>query len=165
MILISIGLGVYNLSNHHELEPYNKFFLSAILLGLLIIFFFLPRRIKGNFLSVCALILSLILLFESSLITHKIIEEQRLNSIYSEYSQLSCDELKKRFEIDLKDNDLKYFSGGMFHDLDWSEILKENDITELYQGCMVNLKLECYSDLVNDYLEKEKNINIKELYQ
>jgi len=71
--------------------------------------------------------------------------------------------MKTKFEIDLKNNQLKYFSFGMFEPQNLNENLKDLNIENFHQGCVLN-HLNCYNKLIENYILKSKKIEIKNLY-
>ena len=112
-----------------------------------------------------ALGIGVIFISISIISTLEYLDGERMNKVFSEYSQLECDQLKDKFVSDLKRNDLKFFSGGMFYNEQLGDILKNNGIEEYFQGCLVNMEFDCYSELVTQYLKREKNIDLANLYE
>ena len=90
-------------------------------------------------------------------------EIQRYQTITAEYGSLNCENMKARFEIDLKQHQLKYFSFGMFDSEKFNRNLKNLGIENLHQGCVLS-PLNCYNKFVEHYLLKSRNKNILDLY-
>ncbi len=166
LLIIGIGLLIFNYINLSEYDTFSKFYPPIILIILTIIFFFLPRKLKteNKKLPFTGLGIAIIFLGISIISTLEYLDEERMNKVFYDYSQLECDQLKDKFNSDLKKNDLKFFSGGMFYNKLLGEILKENGIEEYFQGCLINSDFDCYSELVAQYLKKEKQIDLTKLY-
>ncbi|MDG5493243.1 hypothetical protein [Psychroserpens sp. SPM9] len=78
-----------------------------------------------------------------------------------EYEKYNCDELKKQFEADLKSGGIKYFQYGMGPDNELHKNLKEKYGIQCYSmGCMKFSPIDCYNDLVNNYLIEKHNDSI-----
>jgi len=82
----------------------------------------------------------------STLTTVEYFETERRNKVMSAYSMLDCSEMEKKFSTDLKNNTLKYFSNGMFHNETLNKNLKKNNIEEFYQGCIKTVNFDCYRE-------------------
>lgn len=94
-------------------------------------------------------------------VTHA--EMKRYEAITTEYESLNCEKMKAKFEIDLKRNQLKYFSFGMFDSQKLNKNLKKLDIENFHQGCVLS-PLNCYNKFVENYLLVSKNKKIEDLY-
>lgn len=90
-------------------------------------------------------------------------ESQRCQAILSEYENLNCENMKAKFELDLQRHQLKYFSFGMCDSENLNKNLKNLDIENFHQGCVLN-PLNCYNQLVEKYLLKNRNTKISDLY-
>ena len=78
---------------------------------------------------------------------------------------MSCEEIQKRFVTDLKNNELKHFSGGFAGTGNLGENLKKYDIEHFDLGCIVSGNLMCYSKLVWEHLKEKENVEIAQLYE
>jgi len=166
LLLIGIGLTIFNYTKLSEYESFSTFNFPIVLFSLLTIFFFLPRslKMKSKKLTLTALGIGIIFLTTSAYTTSEYYESQRFGKILAEYSNLECDEMKEKFAADLKNNELKYSSGGMFSNETLSKNLKKNGIEEFYQGCIITVQFDCYKELLSEYLKKEKNVDLVNLY-
>lgn len=92
----------------------------------------------------------------------QIYESVQIQKRYAEYSEIeTCIEMEKRFATDLKNGEIKYFQFGIGYDIDLEETLKvKYDIETFGMGCLVQSEMECYNDLVNDFLIKKYNDRI-----
>jgi hypothetical protein len=71
---------------------------------------------------------------------------------YFEYE--SCEKIKKRFEQDLINGELKYFQDKYNPNLEFEEDLRDNHSIELIGiSCTQFTSMECYNDLVKDYIK------------
>ncbi len=79
--------------------------------------------------------------------------------ILNEYEQIAtCEKLKERFATDLENSELKYFQFGFGFDIELQRSLKNKyGIESFGMGCLVDMKMECYNDLVNNYLIEKHN--------
>ena len=89
---------------------------------------------------------------------------EKYEKTLSEYEKLDCDQLKSRFEKDIENNEIKYFSGGFAGTGNLTKNLKKYNIQNFDQGCVVRMNLFCYSELVAEYLKEKENIDIGNLY-
>ena len=82
---------------------------------------------------------------------------ERAERILSEYYELkTCEEMENRFATDLKKGEIKYFQFGISTDIELQKTLKTKYGIECFgMGCFVESEMDCYNDLVNNYL-KEK---------
>ena len=90
---------------------------------------------------------------------------KRTEKILTEYHELDCEKITNRFTTDLANKELKYFSSGLVGSGNLSENIKKYDVENFDLGCMVYDNLNCYNKLVSNYLKKEQNITINELYE
>lgn len=172
LLLLGIGLGVFSYLKHevHEYFGYYvflpEFYLPVILAGLLILFFFLPRSLKMNsrLLTFSALGVSILLLLITLNFTLTHFSQVRYGKMMGEYSALNCEEMNNRFEQDLANNELKYFSFGLGGSGNLTNNLKKYNIQNYDLGCIIRNNLECYSNLVAEYLKEKANVEINELY-
>ncbi len=118
---------------------------------------------KNKKLTFTALGIGIIFLVTSTYSTFEYFEFERRNKIFAEYSEFECAEMEEKFAVDLKNNELKYFSGGMFYNQTFGKNLKKLGIEEFYQGCVISIEFECYRDLLEKYLKKEKNVDLEKL--
>ena len=80
----------------------------------------------------------------------------------SEYLKLrTCDMMENRFATDLKNGEIKYFQFGMGTDLQLQKTLKAKyGIESFGMGCCGLPNMECYNNLVNEYLKRKYNDKI-----
>lgn len=165
-LLIGLGLTIFNYSKLSEYEPFSKFISPLVLFTLLIIFFFLPRslKMKNITLTLTAFGIGIIFSIISAFSTFEYFDSERRNKVYGEYSGLGCAEMEKKFASDLENNELKYFSGGMFYNKNFGKELDKLGIEEFYQGCIIIVDFECYRNLLEEHLKKEKSIDLEKLW-
>jgi hypothetical protein len=139
--------------------------ISAVLLALILVFFAIPREYKqrNNKVTVLAVGIVLIFLFHNLNRSYMYYSEYRYEKVMTEYQNLGCNNMPERFKSDLSNNNLKFFSGGIAYNENLGKYLKKQGIEEFFQGCLVNGELECYTDLVVEYLKKEKNADFNEI--
>lgn len=90
--------------------------------------------------------------------------QERYGKVMGEYYVLSCEEMNERFEQDLKNKELKYFSFGLVGSGNLTKNLKKYNIKNYDLGCIVRSNLECYSNLVDAYLKEKEQVDINQLY-
>lgn len=74
-------------------------------------------------------------------------------SEYFEYE--SCEKIKKRFKEDLIHGELKYFQDKYNPNLEFEERLRDKHSIELIGiSCTQFTSMECYNDLVRNYIKK-----------
>lgn len=136
--------------------------LSALLFSLILIFFLLPRKKKliNNKLTFIFSGIVLIFFIHNIAITNSYYQDYKYRKVMNEYFALDCLSLEKKFKTDLGSNNLKFFSTGIVYDKNFGRKLKSYNIYEFFQGDIINNNLECYNNLVIEYLKKEKQINL-----
>ncbi len=166
LTLIGIALGVFSYSKMYEFF-YQEFYFPAILAILLIIFLFLPKdlKTKSKFLNLTALGIGIVFLTLTTQLTLDYFGMKRTERILTEYHELDCEKITDRFTTDLAKNEVKYFSSGLVGSGNLSENIKKYGVENFDLGCMVYDNLNCYNELVSNYLKKEQNITINELYE
>jgi uncharacterized membrane protein len=166
LTLIGIGLGIFSYSKMYEFF-YQEFYFPAILVILLIGFFFLPKslKIKSKFLNLTALGIGIIFVTLTTQLTLDYLGMKRTEKILTEYHELDCEKITDRFTIDLENNEIKYFSSGLVGSGNLSKNIKKYGIENFDLGCMVYDNLNCYNKIVSNHLKDKKNININELYE
>jgi len=120
---------------------------------------------KSKKLTLTALGIGILFFIISAFSTFEYFDMERRNKIFGEYSGLECAEMEKKFASDLENNELKYFTGGMFYNEKFGKELNKLGIEEFYQGCIIYVSFECYRDLLEEHLKKEKNIELEELWK
>src|SRR5690554_1414759 len=113
ILLLGIGFGIFS---YLKIGEYNLhlFFLPLILVGITIIFFFLPRslKMKSKLLTFSALGISIAILIFSLTLTFAHFSNQRNYSHFlmmKDYYELSCEKMEERFHKDKKNNEIKFF--------------------------------------------------------
>ncbi|AXP81616.1 hypothetical protein CJ739_2543 [Mariniflexile rhizosphaerae] len=167
LLLIGLGLSIFNYTKLSEYESISKFYLPVTLFSLLIIFIFLPRqwKMKSKKLTLTALGIGILFSLVSAFSTCEHFDNERRNKIFAQYSELDCNQMKNQFKTDLENNELKYFTGGMFYNEKFGKELDKLGIEEFYQGCIITVNFECYRNLLGEHLKKEKNIDLDELWK
>jgi len=171
IIIAGIGFGIFSYlkfsdyGNEYLNFIQSEFLLPSILTGLIIVFFFLPRSIKktNRILTFSALGISLINLIICLNLTLNYFSIQRTSELLAEFHNLNCEQIEKRFEKDLKNDELKYFSFGLVGSENLTNNLKKYDIENFDMGCTVYDKYFCYNKLVNEYLRTNENVEITQL--
>jgi|JQIA01.1.fsa_nt_gb hypothetical protein len=78
-----------------------------------------------------------------------------MSEYYKYFEYESCEKIKKRFEQDLINGELKYFQDKYNPNLEFEEDLRDNHSIELIGiSCTQFTSMECYNDLVKDYIKK-----------
>lgn len=80
-------------------------------------------------------------------------------SEYFEYFEYdSCSRIEKRFKADVRNGEIKYFQNKYDSDLEFEERLRDkHDIELIGISCTMFTSMECYNNLVIDYLKKKTN--------
>ena len=74
-------------------------------------------------------------------------------------------EWKKKFANDLKNGEIKYFHFGLGTLIGQNKIVKEKYNIEVYSmGCLVRSEMECYNKKVNDYLKKNYDTSMSDVF-
>jgi hypothetical protein len=120
---------------------------------------------KIQILNYFALGISIILLLLSIDLTLNHLSNERYESILTEYGELSCEEMKDKFTMDLENDELKHFSGGFAGTGNLGKNLRKYDIEHFDLGCIIRGNLMCYSKFVSKHLKEKENVEINELYE
>ena len=81
-----------------------------------------------------------------------------ISGYYKYFEYESCEKIKKRFEDDLINGQLKYFLDPYNSDLEFEKRLKVIHSIELIGiNCTQFTSMECYNDLVKDYIKTKDN--------
>ncbi|WP_028873231.1 hypothetical protein [Psychroserpens burtonensis] len=173
-ILLILGISAFGLSIYNKYNAYTETSFNPVELEYAKVFFgigifcvglyyfnknwrnLMTKIMIGAF-GIC-LILNLYLIAQ-------IYESKQIQNRLSEYYELDCEKITDRFKADLKNNEIKYFSGGLVGSGNLSENIKKYGIENFELGCQVYTNLNCYNELVSNYLKDQKNININELYE
>jgi hypothetical protein len=77
---------------------------------------------------------------------------------YFKYFEYDCGlKIEKRFEADVKNGKIKYFLSGYDSDLEFEESLKdEHDLELISSSCTMFSSMQCYNNLVIDYIKKKR---------
>ena len=92
----------------------------------------------------------------------QIYESVQIQKRLTEYAELeTCEQMEKRFAIDLKNGEIKYFQFGIGYDMELEKTLKKKyEIESFGMGCTVYSEMICYNELVNAYLKEKHNDRI-----
>ena len=160
LAVVSMSLFAVNVYADFPLDRFTGYimisagFLFLVTIISLIIYLF--RRSRGFYKWLMAVLMIFLLLnipltarvVEMEIHKHELAAIEKINT---------CEKAKELFDEDLKNASLKYFIFGMAVDEDWQEYLEEHhDLEVYYLGCIVSSSLECYNDLVTDYLNLEE---------
>lgn len=166
LITTALVLTIYNDNNEltgtsfdsDELKYAKRFFGIGILCAGLYLF-------KKNWRNL--LIKIMIAVFSISLalnlyIFPQIYESVQINKKYAEYSEIkTCNEMEKRFLVDLKNEEIFYFQFGIGYDIELAKtLMKKYKIESIGMGCLIQPEMECYNQLVNNYLKEKHNDGI-----
>ena len=171
ILLAGIGFGIFSYMKFSDYgNDYMNFIqfeylLPTVLIGLIIIFFFLPRRLKekNQILTFSTLGISVINLILCLNLTLNYFSIRRTSNLLTEYSNLNCEQMDKQFEKDLENDELKYFSFGLVGSGNLTSNLSEYNIENFDMGCSVYSNYLCYNKLVDEYLKINENIEIIQL--
>ncbi|QNR23858.1 hypothetical protein [Croceimicrobium hydrocarbonivorans] len=125
---------------------------------------FIIFRLKKNRLAYrITLLLNSFLLVSSILLLSLwgLIEEH--NSQRSEIEKISsCEMAEKQFKIDLKNDDLKYFTFGIAADeMETIYLRTRYDLEVWHMGCLFDSNLICYNDLVRKHLKMNEETSTR----
>ncbi|MCF8714481.1 hypothetical protein JM658_06510 [Joostella atrarenae] len=115
---------------------------------------------KSRILTYFAFGIALIALSLTVNLTFEHYSIERYEKTLTEYHELSCEQMNKRFANDLKNDELKYFSGGFAGTGNLTQNLKKYDVENFDLGCTLYGNLMCYSELVSEYLKEKENVQI-----
>lgn len=165
--LFGIGFGIYSYFNLSDNGYQTEFYLPVILVGLIIIFFFLPRslKMKSRILTFSALGIAIMCLLMTINLTLNHFSIERYEKTLTAYGELSCEQMSKQFAIDLKNDELKYFSFGLVGSGNLTKNLKKYDIQNFDLGCIIRGNLICYSELISEHLKEKENVEIVHLIE
>lgn len=97
----------------------------------------------------------------SAYLSYEYYEMKKSIEIATKYEKANCDELKKLFVKDLRNEEIKFFQYGMGTDIELHENLKSKyGIESFGMGCMKLSTIDCYNDLVNKHLIEKYNDSI-----
>lgn len=87
---------------------------------------------------------------------------KKYENLFYEYNSIeTCEEMETRFNDDLKNNELKYFSYGIGADKKLIKYLKRKYKIETFiEGCTIFGPKPCYNRLLNEYLKEKHNDSI-----
>lgn len=172
LTLIGMALGVFSFISLKEYSPteifYQELYPPGIIAALLLIYIFLPKKLKINrkFLNLSALTASILLV----VLTGNLVKEhyviKRTEKIMTEYLALDCEKMQERFQTDLEQNQLKFFWAGMFGPGESVRKFKKHNIEVFETGCQVYSNFECcYNKLIYNHLKEQKGVNLFDLYE
>ena len=141
-----------------------KFEYSKIAFGIGVLFFVIYNYIRKSpkiFGRLMVYTFGTCLVLNIYLMTEYYKMEQRRITL-SEYHKLgTCDLMGNRFATDLIKGEIKYFQFGMGTDLQLQKTLDTKyGIESFGMGCCVLPNMNCYNNLVNEYLKKKYNDKI-----
>jgi hypothetical protein len=167
ILILGIGFGIFSYLNLKDNGYQTEFYLPAMLGGLTIVFYFLPRelKMKSRILTFSALGIAIIALLLTINFTSIHYSIERDVKILTEYQELNCEEMNKRFTTDLRNDELKYFSGGFGGTGNLTTNLKKYNVENFDLGCTLYGNLMCYSDLVSEHLKEKEDVRIAQLYE
>ena len=142
---------------------YAKWFFYLGTIGF-VISFKIAKSKSTHFISTIFAIIALVLSIAYSISLS--IDDYRRIKYYdrlSEYYSLeSCEDMQQRFERDLKNDELKYFTYNIHDVTKLSENLKsEYSIENFFVGDIVVKDMGCYNALVEKYLRDSFDVDIK----
>jgi len=80
--------------------------------------------------------------------------EKGISEYFKYFEHESCEKIKKRFEEDLINGELKYFQNEYDFDLEFVEKLKvKYGIEVIGHNCTQFTSMKCYNDFVKDYVK------------
>tara|TARA_R110000868_G_scaffold385339_3_gene653189 strand:+ start:19 stop:561 length:543 start_codon:yes stop_codon:yes gene_type:complete len=165
----AFGLSIYNKYNAFTETSFNpvEFEYAKVFfgIGILCVGLYFFKKNWRNALSKIMIVAFGVCLILNLYLVAQIYESKQIQNRLSEYHELDCEKITDRFKTDLKNNNVKYFSGGLVGSSKLTQNIKKYGIENFELGCQVYNNLECYNELVRSYLKKEKNIVINELYE
>jgi len=167
-ILLLLLCGIFYSIYNYYTEDYFIYFkikILSILILCVIVFFFLPRKLKSDVTAIptIAILICIIILFLNINISIDSYKLRQEDQIFTEYWTRDCNVADKMFKKDLKNNSLKYFSFGMFYPTLLAKNLKKYDVDYFFQGCTSNGGYSCYNKLVEEYLFMKYKIKVNDL--
>lgn len=158
--LLGIGLEILGYLKFGKNEYLSDLGISFIFTGIIILYLTLPRnfKIKSPFLSFSVLVVSLMNFVFISFFNFTHFSNIEILKIRNEYFNLTCEEVLSKFEIDKKNQEIKYFHFNMFNVESLEEKLGKAGVEYHFMGCLVHESLECYNNLVMEYLKSEHNL-------
>ena len=96
----------------------------------------------------------------SAYLSYAYYEREKSIAIMTKYERANCNELKEFFATDLKNQEIKFFQYGMGADIELYDKLKKYEINCYSMGCVKLSTIDCYNDLVNNYLKEKHNDSI-----
>ncbi|QNK78158.1 hypothetical protein H7F37_03490 [Winogradskyella sp. PAMC22761] len=166
LFLVDAFLLIINMEYRDEtlsVIPYLNFAKFLFCLGTLsfVIYLIIAKSKETLFITVIISIIS----FSLSLFYNLRIAKDNYDRIQclkgiSEYFQYfeyeSCSKIEKRFEADLKNGEIIYFQDEYNPDLEFEEKLRDKYSIELIGiSCTRYTSMNCYNDLVKDYIRKK----------
>ncbi len=173
ILIAGVGFGTFSYlkftdyGNDYLNFTQSEYLLPTILIGLIIVFFFLPRSLKtkNRILTFSALGISVINLILCLNLTLNYFSIKRTSKLLVEYKNLNCEQMDKRFEKDLKNDELKYFSFGLVGSGNLTNNLKNYNVENFDLGCLIDNNLLCYNEFIKEHLKENENIEITQLIE
>ncbi len=168
LFLISFIYTILNYIKFQDLNIYEfiEFKIILVLIFLETMYFFLSKKYKSEnkIIKISSIITALIIILLNINLNNTMNQIKLENKILINYKLINCENIKAKFELDLKNNDLKYFSGGLFNSDKLTQNLNNFKIKNINQGCYINSNLSCYDKLIENYLQEKLNVKINDLY-
>ncbi|WP_459209652.1 FEKKY domain-containing protein [Aquimarina rhabdastrellae] len=156
LAIVSIGLLIFNnqeiFSKRYVFSEirYAKLFFG---LGVLCIVCYYPLKRWKKVITKIMLVGFGISFILNLSVTFQIYEFKRIQKKLSIYRDLeTCEEMENRFLIDLKNDEIKFFQFGIGYDEELEKSLKKYNIESFGMGCIIQWKMICYNNLVDDYI-------------
>lgn len=161
LFLIDLILLIINIKYQDEIESVipdldsAKFFFFLGVLCFLIYLIIVKSKETLAFAATIAIISFAISMFFNLRLAKDNYDRIQCHKGISEYFEYeSCEKIKKRFEEDLINGELKYFQDEYDSDLEFEERLKDKHGIELVgKSCTMFTSMHCYNDLVKEYIK------------
>jgi len=164
LFLVNIILIIINIKYQDEIASvipdldYAKLFFYLGIISFVIYLIIVKLKKTLTFLLTIAIISFCFSMFFNLRLAKDNYDRIQCNKGISEYYKYfefeSCEKIQKRFEEDLINGELKYFQDEYDSDLEFEERLRdEHDIELIGISCTQFTSMECYNDLVKDYIK------------
>lgn len=165
LLLIDLLLLIINIKYKDEIPSvipdldYAKFFFYLGIVSIISYLIIAKFKKALTFIVTMAIIFFCISMFFNLRLAKDNYDRIQCNKGISEYYKYfefeSCEKIKKRFEEDLIHGELKYFQNAYNSDLEFEKRLRDKHGIELIGiSCTQFTSMECYNNLIRDYLKK-----------